>query len=269
MDEPISLSEAKERLAELKSKLEAAARKSARDPQEISLLAVSKTFPAESIDSYILSGQKDFGESYVQEAKDKIPLVKGDAIWHFIGHLQTNKAKYAVRLFPVIHALDSLSLAAELHKRLGEGEREAEAEAKAEGDEGDERDEGDDNKGIDTDIAKAKTKTKGSIEAYIQVNVSGEGSKSGLSPEELPGFLEGLSRYPRVIPIGLMTMPPYDPDPEESRPFFIKLRELRDKEAPSLKGLSMGMSGDYEVAIEEGATIVRVGTALFGERNYR
>jgi pyridoxal phosphate enzyme (YggS family) len=228
MSETIQKEIAALRLSEVKKNIEKAAKKAGRDPKDITLLAVSKTFPAEDVESYIAAGQKDFGESYVQEAKDKIPTVQGEALWHFIGHLQTNKAKYAYKLFSVIHALDSLELANELHKRL--------------------------------------SKENLKIEAYIQINVSKEASKSGLAPAELPPFLEGLRPFDSIIPIGLMTMPPYDIDPEAARPYFIKLRELRDKEAPHLKGLSMGMSGDYETAIEEGATIVRVGTALFGAR---
>jgi pyridoxal phosphate enzyme (YggS family) len=224
----ISRGEAEERLAALREGILDPCRTAGRDPSEVSILAVSKTFPAESVDNYVLAGQRDFGESYVKEARDKIPLVKGKAVWHYIGHLQTNKAKHAVNLFTVIHALDSLDLAAELNKRL---------------------------------IAMGST-----MDVYVQVNVSGEDSKSGIEPEEFPNFLDALRAYAALVPVGLMTMPPWDPDPEVSRPHFRKLRELRDKHAPDLKGLSMGMSGDHRVAIEEGSTMVRIGTALFGER---
>ncbi|MDR2460773.1 MAG: YggS family pyridoxal phosphate-dependent enzyme [Deltaproteobacteria bacterium] len=226
----LSSEEASSRLAAVQKEITLAAVKAGRAPEDITLLAVSKTFPMESVEAFISAGQRDFGESYIQEAREKIPNVKGKAHWHFIGHLQTNKAKYAVKLFSVLHALDSLELALELNKRL-----------------------------VPLDAK---------IEAYVQVNVSGEGTKSGLEPEELSSFLDSLASYPAVVPVGLMTMPPYDPDPEVSRPFFRKLYELKEKCAPSLKGLSMGMSGDFPVAIEEGATIVRVGTSLFGARNY-
>jgi pyridoxal phosphate enzyme (YggS family) len=225
---PADPDEAASRLAAVRLKMEKASRDSGRAPGEVVLLAVSKTFPAETIQAFGQSGQKLFGESYMQEAREKIPLLPADYDWHFIGHLQTNKAKYAVGLFSVLHALDSLDLAAELDKRL---ER------------------------------LGKT-----MEAYIQVNVSGEDTKSGLAPHELPAFLESLASFDRLRPLGLMTMPPYDPDPETSRPHFRKLRELRDRHCPRLKGLSMGMSDDYPVAISEGSTVVRVGTALFGRR---
>ncbi|MDR3154643.1 MAG: YggS family pyridoxal phosphate-dependent enzyme [Deltaproteobacteria bacterium] len=220
--------EAAERLSFVRAGIARAAERAGRDPAEVTLLAVSKTHPPEAVERYLEAGQQDFGESYIQEAREKIPAVREGARWHYIGHLQTNKAKHAARLFPVIHALDSLELASELNRRL---------------------------------ISDGKT-----VEAYIQVNVSGEGAKSGMPPEALPEFLDALSAYAAVVPVGLMTMPPFDPDPEAARPHFRRLRELRDRSAPALRGLSMGMSGDYEVAVEEGSTVVRVGTALFGPR---
>lgn len=228
---PLSLNEAVFRLTEVRAALAGAAAKCGRAAGEVKLLAVSKTFPAEMVRLYLQAGQLDFGESYIQEARDKAASLTGHnpaPDWHFIGHLQTNKAKYAAGIFSTLHSLDSLDLAAELDKRLA---------------------------------ALEKT-----MAVYIQVNVAGEEQKSGLPPDELPAFLEALAGYPRLLPQGLMTMPPYDPDPEASRPHFAALRELRDKQAPHLKGLSMGMSGDFAVAVEEGATIVRVGTALFGSR---
>lgn len=227
----ISPAEAAARLAEVRDSMARAAVKARRDPAEIKLLAVSKTFPAEMVWVYLQTGQKDFGESYIQEARGKAAELAGAEPapdWHFIGHLQTNKAKYAAAIFTTIHSLDSLELAEELDRRVAALGR--------------------------------------SLKVYIQVNVSGEAAKSGLSPADLPSFLDQLTRYPALIPQGLMTMPPYDPDPEVSRPHFSALRELRDKQAPGLPGLSMGMSGDYRVAIEEGATIIRVGTSLFGSR---
>lgn len=227
----ISIAEAESRLKQIRSTLSETAEKCGRNTEEITLLGVSKTFPAEAVRVYLSAGLKDFGESYIQEAREKTAEL-ADCVptpnWHFIGHLQTNKAKYAAAMFSTVHSVDTIELAHELNKRA---------------------------------IALNRT-----IDVYIQVNVSGEGSKSGLSPAYLPALLDGLNGLSGLIPKGLMTMPPYDPDPEMSRPHFAALRELRDKYAPNLPGLSMGMSGDFEVAIEEGATIVRVGTALFGQR---
>ena len=231
LENRLTVEEASARLREIRSAMAGAAVRSGRRPEEISLLAVSKTFPGDMVRTYLAAGQSEFGENYIQEAREKAAELAGDRpapSWHFIGRLQTNKAKYAAAIFETVHALDSLDLAAELHRR-----------------------------------AAALGRT---IKVYVQVNVSGEGSKNGMAPAELPAFLDGLAAFPALIPQGLMTMPPYDPDPELSRPHFAALRELRDRRAPHLPGLSMGMSGDFEVAIEEGATIIRVGTALFGRR---
>lgn len=220
------------RLAEVRSQLAEAAAGCGRQASDIALLAVSKTFPAAMIKSFLAAGQLSFGESYIQEAREKAAELDGLAPtgpdWHFIGHLQTNKAKYAAPIFSTLHSLDSLELAAELDKRLAALSR--------------------------------------NMNVYIQVNVAGEEQKSGLGPADFPAFLEALNRFPRLVPVGLMTMPPYDSDPEESRPHFAALRKLRDQYAPHLKGLSMGMSGDFQVAVEEGSTIIRLGTSLFGER---
>jgi pyridoxal phosphate enzyme (YggS family) len=220
---------AKVRLLEINEKIDEALAKSSRKRGEVKLLAVSKTFPVSSILAFRQAGQFDFGESYIKEAREKIPSLPDDLNWHLIGRLQTNKAKYASTLFGTFHALDSLDLAAELDSRL-----------------------------------KASSKT---MDVYVQVNVSGEDAKGGLAPLELSPFLDGLSAFSSLNVLGLMTMPPYDPDPEVSRPHFVALRELRDKVAPHLKGLSMGMSDDFPVAISEGATVVRIGTALFGARS--
>jgi pyridoxal phosphate enzyme (YggS family) len=224
--------EAGDRLASVRSAIDRALAASGRSPGEAALLAVSKTFGAEDVEAFLAAGQADFGESYIQEARQKIPLVDGPGIfpktWHLIGHLQTNKARFAIQLFDVLHSLDNLALAAELDRRLQEAGR--------------------------------------TMRVYVQVNVSGEDVKSGLAPADLAPFLDRLSAHGALLVEGLMTMPPYDPDPEASRPHFARLRELRDRVAPRLGGLSMGMSGDFEVAVSEGATIVRVGTALFGQR---
>jgi pyridoxal phosphate enzyme (YggS family) len=229
MSANLSPAEAAERLRAIREAAWAAAERAGRPAESVTLLGVGKTVPPALLRIFAGAGLRDFGESYLQEARVKMEeLADLDPAprWHFIGHLQTNKAKAAAALFPVIHSLDRLELARELDAR-----------------------------------ALGRT-----IEVYIEVNVSGEDSKSGLAPAALPRFMDDLASMPALKPLGLMTMPPYDPDPEASRPFFAALRELRDRLAPGLPGLSMGMSGDFAVAIEEGATIIRIGTALFGSR---
>ena len=196
------------------------------------LLAVTKTQPPETVGAAVAAGQLLFGENKVQEAKTKIPNCPGRARWHFIGHLQSNKCRDAVALFEMIESVDSLALAQEINKR-------AEAAAKR-------------------------------MPILLEVNVAGEASKFGYPPERLLTELEQLNALPRIEIHGLMAVPPWSPNAESSRPHFQRLRELKQRAetvlgAP-LPHLSMGMSGDFEVAIEEGATIVRVGTALFGER---
>lgn len=201
---------------------------------DINLLAISKTFPVDSIREAIECGQLVFGENKIQEAVGKIEELKDAGIdWHFVGHLQKNKVKYVPGRFSLVHSIDSLELAHKLHQ---ESEKQ----------------------GLVTRI-------------LIQVNVSGEASKSGTPPENLKVILERAREYSGISIEGLMTIPPFDPDPESARPWFRELRELRDDVNKvfglNLKHLSMGMSRDFEVAIEEGATWVRVGTALFGGRS--
>ena len=230
-DTHLTAAEAAARLKEVRSVMAEAAVRGGRPVEDVTLLGVSKTFPSASVQALAAAGLEDFGESYVQEARDKLEELTSlspPPRWHFIGHLQTNKAKYAAALFPVVQSLDRPELARELDRRARDLKR--------------------------------------TIDVYIEVNVSGEAAKSGLSPANLPAFLEQLAPLTALKPVGLMTMPPFNPDPEASRPFFAALRELRDRRAPGLSGLSMGMSGDFAVAIEEGATLVRVGTALFGRR---
>jgi len=190
------------------------------------LLAVTKTVPPELVDAALDAGITVFGENKLQEAKAKIPLVSSRAHWHFIGHLQTNKARDAVELFELIHSVDSLKLAAELSK-----------------------------------WAEHAGKTQAIL---LEVNVAGEVSKFGIKPEDLPATLAEIQKLPRLEVRGLMTVPPFVGDP---RPHFRRLRDLRD--VTGLRELSMGMSHDFQVAIEEGATIVRIGTAIFGERPSR
>jgi len=213
-------------------RIEAACVRARRKATEVTLIAVSKTHPPESVDALVRLGVRDFGENKVQEAKAKIPLCAGSIRWHGIGHLQTNKARDAVRLFSTIHSVDSLKLALELEKH-------AEAEARR-------------------------------VAILLETNVSGEGSKFGVAPEALNELALEVNGLPHLELQGLMTMAPFADDPEKARPYFRRLaglkRELEQKLGASLPHLSMGMSGDFEVAIEEGATLVRIGTSLFGER---
>ena len=225
----------KQRLENIRERIHRVADSCNRDPDSIRLVAVSKTVPAETVKTAIEAGAKILGENYVQEAREKFDaLVHYPVSWHFIGHLQSNKAKYAVRLFDLIHSVDSLKLARALDKE-----------------------------------AKKVDKIQPIL---IQVNISGEETKSGISATEVPGLILEVSQLENLSLEGLMTMPPYFYQPEKVRPYFAALRELRDrlKDQPipnvSMDELSMGMTGDFEVAIEEGATLVRIGTAIFGER---
>jgi len=217
------------RLAAIHARIEAAAVRCGRSPQDVTLVAISKTHPASVVKSAIELGVTDLGENRIQEAEPKIIEVGGTrARWHLVGHLQANKARRAVQLFDVIHSLDSLELARRLDRLCGEEGRE-------------------------------------NLPVLVQVDLGHEETKSGIDEAKLPDLVAGLAGLSRVQLIGLMTLPPFFDDPEEARPFFRRLRELRDKWAPNGE-LSMGMTNDFEVAIEEGATMVRVGTAIFGQR---
>jgi pyridoxal phosphate enzyme (YggS family) len=219
------------RLQKIHEALAAAAARAGRDPAEIELVAVSKTHPAEAVQEALRAGVTRFGENKVQEARSKIEEL-GRGVWHLIGHLQTNKAKEAVRLFDSIDSVDRLDLAQELNLR-------AEAQAKIQN-------------------------------VLLQVNIAGESTKFGCAPEAARALAETLNALPRLTLRGLMVIAPYAPEAEKSRPHFAALRELRDQiqadTGLQLPVLSMGMSGDFAVAIEEGSTSVRIGTALFGER---
>ena len=232
----LSSEELSERVWEVGRRIEAAALSAGRDPSEIKLVAVSKTHPAEMLRRAIAAGVTDLGENKVQEADAKIPEVGRDAArWHLIGHLQANKAKRAVMLFDLIHSLDSAQLALRLDRICGEVGRDA-------------------------------------LPILIQVDLGGEEAKSGASESGLPEIISVISGCQHLRLKGLMTLPPFFEDAELVRPYFRRLRELRDELnsrgvfGASVGELSMGMSHDYEVAIEEGATLVRVGTAIFGER---
>jgi len=221
-----------ENLNLIQQRIAAACARAGRDVNDVMLLAVSKTHPPETIRAAVECGQLHFGENKIQEAKAKIPLCPGKARWQFIGHLQSNKVRDAVELFEMIQGVDSLNIAREISKRAAQA---------------------------------GKT-----MPILLEVNVAGEGSKFGYQPEPLRAELNELNALPNIEIHGLMAIPPYTPVPEKARPYFQKLRELKLQceqilGAP-LPHLSMGMSGDFEVAIEEGATLVRIGTALFGER---
>ncbi len=219
------------RLAQVHESIALAAQKAGRDPAEIELIAVSKTQPAEAIQEALRAGITLFGENKVQEARGKIEAV-GRGVWHLIGHLQSNKARDAVRLFDSIDSVDRAELAVEINSR-------ADAQGKIQN-------------------------------VLLQVNIAGESTKFGCAPEAARALAEAMNDLPRLCLRGLMAIAPYSPEPEKSRPHFAALRVLRDKIETDtglrLPVLSMGMSGDFAVAIEEGSTCVRIGTALFGER---
>jgi PLP dependent protein len=219
-------------LEEVREAIAQAAHRAGRDPAGLRLVAVSKTVDLEGIREAVAAGQDLFGENYLQEAKDKIAALGPRVSWHLVGHLQTNKARVAVELFDLIHAVDRLKLAQALDAAAGR-------------------------------VGKVQ-------DVLIQVNQGGEDTKSGVAPEAVLELVQEVARLPRLRILGLMTMPPWFPDPEEARPYFKALRELRDRlhtlSGLPLAELSMGMSGDFEVAVEEGATLVRVGTAIFGHR---
>ncbi len=231
-----------ENLTAIRARIDAACARAGRDPGRVRLVAVSKTKPASAVGDALAAGQTLFGENRVLEARDKIPLVQpapaaAAPVWHLIGPLQRNKVKLAVRLFSMIHSVDSLSLAGEIDKRVrGQGE------------------------------------SWRPLPVLVQVNIGGERQKHGLAPESLPEALTAMAPLPGIAIHGLMAIPPHAADAEAVRPYFKKMAELAaEMDSLGLPGvamaeLSMGMSGDFEVAVEEGATLVRVGSALFGPR---
>lgn len=220
------------RLQAIRDRITTAASKAGRDPASVELLAVSKTFPVESIREAVAAGQLLFGENRAQELLAKVPQLPASLQWHLIGHLQSNKVRKILPLVKCIHSIDSLDLARD----------------------------------VDRIAAELGLYPK----VFIEVNVGAESTKHGFNAATLRASLEALCALRRLEIQGLMCIPPFDPDPTKSRPYFTQLRELRD-ELEKLGGaplplLSMGMSHDFEIAIEEGATIVRVGSAIFGER---
>jgi pyridoxal phosphate enzyme (YggS family) len=232
----VEMSSIRENLLRVLERMEQAARKVGRDPGGITLIAVSKTVEIAQIREAIEAGVTILGENYVQEAREKIEQIGHGIQWHMIGHLQSNKAKYAVTLFDYIHSLDGISLAREIDRRAAQ---------------------------------KGKK-----VRALVEVNLSGEVSKFGVGSEKVMELIHQVSSLEHISIEGLMTMPPYFDEPEKARPYFIRLRDLRDRvQKEGIAGvrmneLSMGMSGDFEAAIEEWATMVRVGTAIFGERRH-
>ncbi len=225
----------KTRLLNIKNEIIKTADNCGRDPNDILLVAVSKKQSCETIQQGIDAGIKTLGENYIKEATHKIEEIGNNFVsWHFIGHLQSNKAKYAVRYFDLIHSVDTVKLAVEIDK-----------------------------------YAKKINKIQ---KILIQINISGENSKSGADEKDAINLARDISQLPNISLQGLMGMPPFYNNPEKARPYFVSLFNIREainnEHIPNanLKHLSMGMSGDFRTAIEEGSTMVRVGTAIFGER---
>lgn len=225
----------KTRIESVLERIRTAALDAGRQPESVRLVAVSKTMPAEMVRRAAEAGLTVMGENYIQESREKVEaLADLDLTWHFIGHLQSNKAKYAVRLFDLIHSVDSIKLARELDRQAAKHDKVQ--------------------------------------DILIQVNTGKEASKSGVYAEEALALVREAGQLDHLAIKGLMTLPPYFNAPEKVRPYFRQLRELRARIASealpgvSMAELSMGMTGDFEAAIQEGATLVRIGTAIFGER---
>jgi pyridoxal phosphate enzyme (YggS family) len=229
--------EIRERLVRVREQIARAAERSGRSAEDITLIAVSKTFDSATVQQAVDAGARDLGENRVHEAITKAGAVKGNVRWHLIGHLQSNKARQAVETFDVIHTIDSSQLAERLDRIAGE-------------------------LGLRRDV-------------LVQVDLAHEPTKSGADESELPAIVESLNSARHLEFCGLMTLPPFFDSPEQTRPYFRRLREILEglnrERMPEQKltELSMGMTNDFEVAIEEGATMVRVGTAIFGERTTR
>lgn len=224
-----------ENIAQIRQRIDIACRKAGREPASVTLLAVAKTFPSAAIREAVDAGVRDIGENYVQELlKKKEELSEPSIRWHFIGHLQSNKVKYLVDWVSLIHAVDNVGLAGEINKRSAQSGR--------------------------------------VVDVLVEVNTTDEASKFGVQPRKTVEFVQSLAGLDHISIKGLMTIGPFLPDPEGSRPMFRQLRLLKDEIARlgqpnvAMRHLSMGMTGDFEVAIAEGATIVRIGTAIFGSR---
>ncbi len=226
----------KENLAQVRENIRKACERAGRPPKEVTLISVSKTKPVPMLEEAYAAGSRDFGENKVQEIMDKYPQLPGDIRWHMIGHLQRNKVKYIVDKVSLIHSVDSLRLAQEISSQAGK-------------------------KQVDVDI-------------LLEVNIAGEESKFGIAREDAIRLVQEAAALPHIHVKGLMTIAPFVSDPEDNRQYFRQIRELsvdieqKNIDNVNMSVLSMGMTGDYMVAIEEGATMVRVGTGIFGERNY-
>ncbi|HSB34605.1 MAG TPA: YggS family pyridoxal phosphate-dependent enzyme [Nitrospirota bacterium] len=222
-------------LRTVRDRIAAAARRAGRDPSSVRLVVVTKTVDTGRVREAAAAGATILGENRVQEAKEKIELLGPMASWHLIGRLQSNKAKYAVRLFDLIHSVDSIGLATELDRQAAK-------------------------------VGKVQ-------DVLVEVSIAGEAAKAGVSAADTAGLVREAAKLDHIAIKGLMTMPPFSENPEDARPYFRRLRELSSAIAAenipkvSMQELSMGMSGDFEVAVEEGATLVRVGTAIFGMRH--
>jgi len=225
-----------ENLEQVRKNIELACKEAGRDPKEVTLISVSKTKPVSMLQEAYDAGSRDFGENKVQEIMDKVPQLPSDIRWHMIGHLQRNKVKYIVDKVALIHSVDSLRLA----------------------------------ETIEHEAAKHNV----TVPVLIEVNVAQEESKFGLKTEEVLSLVESVAAFPHIHIEGLMTIAPYVEDPEENRGIFRQLKKLsvdiatKNINNVNMSVLSMGMTGDYQVAVQEGATMVRVGTGIFGERNY-
>lgn len=239
------MSHIEENLKYIREKIVSAAERAGRNPEEVHLVAVSKTFDAEHVKEAVNAGQTLFGENRVQEARDKAPLVGEVAQWHMIGRLQKNKAKYIPGLFDMVHSVDSLGLAQAL------------------------------NDAMEKAVDRGKELKSQILPVLVQVNIAQEEQKGGTKESETADLVKSIASLPHLKVMGLMIIPPYSDDPENSRPYYKRLKEIKDKiqamNIPNveMKHLSMGMSGDFEVAVEEGATFVRVGSAIFGKRDYQ
>lgn len=226
----------KENLEEVKNRIAQACIRSGRSPEEVTLIAVSKTKPVSMIQEVYDAGTHVFGENKPQEMKEKVPQLPADAKWHMIGHLQRNKIKYIIDKACMIHSVDSLRLAEAINEEAAKH-------------------------GIVMPV-------------LVEVNVAGEESKFGITPEETEGFIRQISILPHIHVEGLMTIAPFTDNPEENRVYFRSLKKLcvdiaeKNIDNVNMCNLSMGMTGDYEIAVEEGATMVRVGTGIFGARDY-
>ncbi len=225
-----------ENLMQVRKNIEAACQKAGRNPEEVTLIAVSKTKPVPMLEEAYQAGSRDFGENKVQEIMDKYPVLPDDIRWHMIGHLQRNKVKYIVDKVSLVHSVDSLRLAEE--------------------------------------ISRQAEKKQTELDILVEVNIAQEESKFGTSRAEAAQLVEKIAKLPCIHVKGLMTIAPFVEHPEENRKYFRQIKELsvdiekKNIDNVSMSVLSMGMTNDYMVAVEEGATMVRVGTGIFGERNY-